>query len=625
MRASRRLARGLVGLLSVPLAGCTFWGWLIGHQADKNAAPKTVPPLEVVRLDKGRGVELTLRDGSQVSGRFDGLEPIPQSQYRDRWKESLQALAPATLVPGLGAAQLRTKGGKESEVTLVGLLPGALRIRTGRSATVGAVTLDSVATLGVPGGGSIDGATLARLAQEGRLPFLDGVALKAKDGTRQVVPLESVRSGSFKHGHGALIGALTGLAIDGLIVGLAIHSEEHMFDDVCKQPNSCTSCPTVYSPGGDGWRLEAEPLGGSLFAADEATDRALLARVAPRGGAYRVEVRNEMREVEHLDRVRLLVVDHAPGVEIVPAMSGALFAVGPGVAPSRAVDETGANLAPLLANADGHEWVEVPVGRDPDDPASRRATALIEFPRLPGAGTGVLDLTLRSTEWGMALLGNVFGLQGRELEAFWGRLEADAERRHALRRAWAREALPRIQVFARDGWRDAGTLSHVPTLVNGRRAVPIDLRDVDGTTLRVRIDTMPGLWLFDRVAVDYAARPAPEARVLGPASARTPDGADVRSLLADSDDRRLTLAARSGRVDLAFDAPALAPGSARSVLIEMEGYYRPLVAASGEPQRELFDRLVDEPGALTRYVLAGAEASTQRLERLASAGHAVAR
>jgi hypothetical protein len=96
----------------------------------------------------------------------------------------------------------------------------------------------------------------------------------------------------------------------------------------------------------------------------------------------------------------------------------------------------------------------------------------------------------------------------------------------------------------------------------------------------------------------------------------------VRSLLVDSDDRRLTLAATSGRVDLAFDAPTPIPGTERSLLIELEGYYRPLVPASGEPQTALFETLVHEPGALARYALAGVDASTRHLARIAAAEHA---
>jgi hypothetical protein len=41
----------------------------------------------------------------------------------------------------------------------------------------------------------------------------------------------------------------------------------------------------------------------------------------------------------------------------------------------------------------------------------------------------------------------------------------------------------------------------------------------------------------------------------------------------------------------------------RSVLVEATGYYNVVVPADGEPQREAFRRLVEEPGAVARFAL----------------------
>lgn len=517
---------------------------------------------------------------------------------------------------------------------MLGVRPGQLCFRQGASSTPLKASLDSLASLSVPGGGAVDGATLSRLAQDGRLPYLDALVVRTKDDTRRTVPMESVRSATVNPNggtsHKGRTGALIGLAIDAVIVAVVVHEASNMWGDSssssCRTNDPyCTSCPLVYSDGKDGLRLDAEPLGGSLFAADEASDRAPLPQLEPRGGTYRVVIRNQMRELELLDSVRLLVVDRPAGSEVVPAMDGSLHLLRDAAAPLGAVDATGANLAPALAHEDGRSWVEPPLGRDLDDPAARRATAVVDFRRPPAARSAALLVSLRATEWGVALFGHVLGLQGRELDGFWTRLETDAAARRAFRAAWAREALPRIQLLTAHGWRDAGTLAHIPLLVTGRRVVPLDLRDVEGERLRLRIDALPGLWALDAMAVDYEARPVAQARALSPRSARAADGSDVRSLLADSDDRRLTLGATTGRVDLAFDVPALIPGAERSLLIELEGYYRPLVPASGEPQTALFETLVHEPGALARYALAGVDASTRQLARVAADEHAASR
>ena len=553
MGASGRMARGgLVGLATVPLCACTAIGWLIGHDADKKARPRPVPPLQVATLDKGKSVELVLRDGSVVAGRFDGMEPVPYAQYQDRWKQGLQLLAPATLVPGLGEVRLHKKAGGEANVTLVGLRPGQLAFREAGHVTNGTAPLDSVAELGVPGGGSLDGATLSRIALEGRLPFLDAVAVKTKDGARQLVPVENVRSASVKSGNGALKGLLAGLVIDAVIVGVAVHEMNNMWDGgsttTCNRSVDpyCTSCPTVYSEGADGLRLDAEPLGGSLLAADEAIDRARLGRIEARGGAYRVVVRNEMRETEYLDSVRLLVVDHAAGAEVVPAMDGSLYLVHDAAPPVSAVDDTGANLAPLLASADARPWVESPLARDADDPASRRATAVLAFRRPPGARSAVLDLSVQATDWGLALFGHVLGLQGDALDPLLGTPRERPARAACVpsRVGPGGSSAPRGRT--RRGWRAVATLAHIPLLVAGRRVVPIDMQDVEGDTLRVRIDALarPLGLRSDRRRLRRAARhgvPSPRA----PLGARRPRRRRARD--ADGFGRRAPHASRDER------------------------------------------------------------------------------
>ncbi len=125
--------------------------------------------------------------------------------------------------------------------------------------------------------------------------------------------------------------------IDAILIGVAANemSNTTYINSSCA-PNDayCTSCPTVYSDGKHGLRLDAEPLGGSLFAADEASDRAPLAQLEARGGRYHVAIRNQMRELEHLDSVKLLVVDRPAGSEVVPAMDGSLHLLREAAAPA---------------------------------------------------------------------------------------------------------------------------------------------------------------------------------------------------------------------------------------------------------------------------------------------------
>lgn len=91
----------------------------------------------------------------------------------------------------------------------------------------------------------------------------------------------------------------------------------------------------------------------------------------------------------------------------------------------------------------------------------------------------------------------------------------DGEDRAAFEDARRRDVLPQVRVLTGGEWRTAGVLRDLPSLVRRDQAVPIDLRGVEGPTLRVRIDGPPGLWSIDRAVVAFdTGEPVQETRVL---------------------------------------------------------------------------------------------------------------
>ena len=52
-----------------------------------------------------------------------------------------------------------------------------------------------------------------------------------------------------------------------------------------------------------------------------------------------------------------------------------------------------------------------------------------------------------------------------------------------------------------------------------------------------------------------------------------------------------------------FDAPRLPANRSRSVFVEATGYYTPFVPADRDPRPEVFEELVNRPGAVARWSL----------------------
>lgn len=57
----------------------------------------------------------------------------------------------------------------------------------------------------------------------------------------------------------------------------------------------------------------------------------------------------------------------------------------------------------------------------------------------------------------------------------------------------------------------------------------------------------------------------------------------------------------AGRRQLAVALATSLGGCTLTVLVEATGYYNVIVHSEGEPRREAFRRLLDEPGGVTRF------------------------
>jgi hypothetical protein len=139
--------------------------------------------------------------------------------------------------------------------------------------------------------------------------------------------------------------------------------------------------------------------------------------------------------------------------------------------------------------------------------------------------------------------------------------------------------------------------------ISKNKAYILDVGDVPGKTLRLRLRPPVNFWMLNELAVDYSQDVPVHAVELAPASAIDQDGQDVKAKLAAMDNDYLVAANRGDRVELTFPAPPLTDGLDRTVLIKATGYYDIHLDARGEPQKEVADRILNEPGYAAQFAL----------------------
>jgi len=595
-------ATALIACALAGSTGCSLIGLGLGARADKKrmSTPSPASPWEVHELKPGARLVLQLRDGERVAGPYDGLELRSQEEYAPAYAAACAARPEGFDLPELGPGVWLNPAGETREVELVGLDLRGVVLR--RGGDVAPVPFSRVVGLRDPSGRAASGEVLQRLVRAHRLPTLSVVRLREP---QRRVPADDVQQVEVYSDSGSrkLQGFFIGLAVDLVVAVMVSKGLEGSSRSACRADDPyCASCPFVFGFDGTAWRREAELLGAATLESAQLSDRARLEHVAPSGGRYRIRLVNEMEEVDHLDAVRLLVVDLPEGARAVPDPEGRLLAVVDPQPPGRAADLEGRVLTQALAASDGQVWLGSPLGRDPRQPGDRWDGVLLEFERPAGADAVTLVFDARSSLWGVQMLVELLSLHGADLEAWRARVNADPEAREAFLGALAREGLPRIRVWDGREWRLVGTLRNLGPALAREQALRVPLDDVPGTVLRVRVDATPGFWVLDSVAADFAEPPPVWVEALEADSA-TLAGRDVSGLLASGDGRRLTLHRGEG-VELAFRVPdGPAAGNTRSILAEATGYYTPLIQARGAADAALFEYLVAEPGAFARHNL----------------------
>ena len=137
----------------------------------------------------------------------------------------------------------------------------------------------------------------------------------------------------------------------------------------------------VYSFNASSYILDSETYGGAPFKAAERTDYDNLDYVLPVDGKYHLRMTNELPETQYTDEIKLIVVDHPRGTNVIPESHGSIHTISSPVAPLSATDFDGQDVAKLIAKKDELFWESNPFSKNPEIPDELRDGLILEFPR----------------------------------------------------------------------------------------------------------------------------------------------------------------------------------------------------------------------------------------------------
>jgi hypothetical protein len=619
---------GVASLLVVAaifgINGCSIIGFTIGTISDASKPDTlTVPGWKMELIEVGRPISILLEDGSWVSGRFAGMVRVPEADYATRYSAFRRQKTGQFLLPALGDnVAITLQNGVQGEREFLGFdyhYPAVKEEAEAMSALAAPNYVVSVGSLeDTPTGkvltSEIDKIThgegndltkeeLAELISQGQIPLLSAIAVEQQADTTRVAMDQVCQIDVKAKKTGAKTGFVVGAFIDLIVIAVAVASGDSDSKPKQEEPGDIMcGCPFVYSHDGEKYVLDSEAFGGSIFEAAKRTDLGRLDNLREVDHICRLKIVDELQETDYVDEVKLLVVDHPIGTEVVPSLACRLHTLSNPQAPANAVDWRGNNVIDLIREKDGRFWVSDPFGRDPNIKTHARDRLDLEFPRPADAGFVKLAFNVQNTLWAAHLQSHFLELHGSELDNWYQLLNTSAEAREEFQKVMIREGMLIIELWNGEEWQSSGFVWEVGASVFRDQLVWLDISSIPGEVLRVRLECPPGFWMINSVHADYTPDLPFETVEIAPSAAKDHLRRDLEQTLRNTDGVYHVMFTGDW-AELTFPVPPHREGFSRSFLVKSSGYYTINVLAEGQPQADLIDRFMAEPSAFGQYTL----------------------
>lgn len=348
------------------------------------------------------------------------------------------------------------------------------------------------------------------------------------------------------------------------------------------------SCPFIYTQTPEGALFEGEIYSGATSPQMERDDWLPLRGPSPPDGIYRLTITNEVPEIQHTNLLELISVDHPAGTKVLFDKYGKLHTLSAVQSPVQAADLSGSDVLPLIAQEDSLRFF----GNFSNETPNAEEAVILSFRRPPGAQSALLQIHAKNSMWLDASYKMFLDEFGRYSDRF---KEQQMNKSREERLAWMLNQNIPLSVWleTKPGqWSRTDWFNLPGPMALRSDVLPLDLSQVWGDTVRVKLSTGFLFWEIDQVGMDFS-RPQPaSARTLRAVSAFDQKGIDHTQELNAVDDRYYDQAAIGDAATVVFEqAPGPSAELQRSYFLHARGHYEILHEAPRfKPDRRELER-----------------------------------
>lgn len=364
-------------------------------------------------------------------------------------------------------------------------------------------------------------------------------------------------------------------------------------------------CPFIYSFDGEKYVFDAEPYGGAMCRGLKRTEWCGLESLKEINGNYKIIVSNDVNETQFMDELVLITVDHPHGVKVAPGISGTIHTIHNETIPERAYERKGDDLLPFISKNDRVFWQSRIEEKSEPGEENLRDELIFEFPKPGGAKKAKLIVNACNTYWASQVLKRYLDLYGNSVNEWFDEVNNFGPAYSKMMTTFLREELYSLQikVETEDGWKSKGMIIGGGPLISKDKVYHLDISDVQGDVLKIKLAPPVNFWMINYLAVDYTEDSPLRIIELEAIKAVNKEGQDIKKTLAKEDDDYLVMPNTGDAAELVFESPRHSDNMERSLILKASGYYDIHLEAKGEPRLDIIDRFFKEPGFVVRYAL----------------------
>lgn len=354
------------------------------------------------------------------------------------------------------------------------------------------------------------------------------------------------------------------------------------------------SCPFIYTFDGESYQFAGEIFSGAIQPGLERHDYLRLPVLKPQDGKYNIKVTNEVKEIQHVNLMELVAIDHPAHIDVLMDKYGRIQTIAEPVKPLSAQTNTGNDVLPFISEKDALAYHF-------NDAATAGGTIdglVLKFNIPESARDGKLIIKAKNSLWVEHVFSNFHEKFGRMYNAF----DRKEEKKPAaeLRELMFSQGFP-LSVFLEKGgeWELQDFYEIAGPMAMKDDILTINLSDIESENISIKIESGLMFWDIDYVAMDFSENLPLKVTPLTALEAIDENGIDVLEAIKTDDRLYYTQPMIGNEATLTFSAPELTD-EGRTIILHSKGYYKILRDQQGRADWKSL-KTFREPGRMQQF------------------------